>query len=169
MAYEPTLAQDSAAVDQGGRAVAEIGEWLRDKLSDYGSFRVTAVFPQAEFRLEITEVSVVDCELRYTQQTRAGMMGMPSNAKVALPLASLDTTNIIDEPLDLGRGVRLEGQPGQVFVLADRRAPPFVYELDRQEVTDRSVYIPVDSRRHAREIAGKLREAARICSNMQHP
>lgn len=89
---------------------------------------------------------------------------MPSIAKVVLPLASLDTANIIDEPLDLGPNVRLEAQRGQVWVLADRRAPPFVYELDRQEVTDRSVYIPIDSRRHAREITDRLREAARLCS-----
>jgi hypothetical protein len=157
----PAVAQEPTKTDQ---TLEEIGEWLTSKLPDYGGFRITAIYPEAEFRLEITDVSFTGCELRYTQQTREGMMGMPSIAKVVLPLRSVDIASIITEPLDLGRNVRLEGHAGQVYLVVRPDAPSLIFEIDRQEVHERALYIPLDSSRHSRELVEKLQVAAGLCS-----
>ena len=118
----------------------------------------------AELRLEIDDVSFNECTLEYTYVIREGMMGYPSISKIVIPLASVDVSSIVEEPMELGPDIRMEGLRSQVHVVASRDAPSFVLEVDRQETPERSVAIFIDSSRHAREVVEKLQEAVRLCS-----
>ena len=174
---EKEIPKEGGSSDQ---TLEEIAEEISSKLAKFGRFslRITADWAHAGpfrsrlgsnasigARHQIRDVSLRDCELKYTAEfSFSSGVSSSTVSDATIPLWIIDVGSVRVQRYELPSQLRATNPRWQVFLRAANGTEGFT--LTRSDKTRLRVWehsIPIDKSRNAEEFAEALRQAATLC------